>query len=160
MGDCVPGCAAPLAICDGGQCVDPRNDPAHCGGCDQFCPPGQGALPACAANVCVPGPCAPGFDDCNGLPGDGCEAQLGNDSANCGGCNVPCTASESCVFGQCCGPLPPGSYQLTCNGCEACGGLLRCICDDMAQFPTPTAAPLGCPTNYLNCNGVLKCDSC
>lgn len=160
QGTCVAGCPSPLAVCTSGQCVDPRNDPDNCGGCAMSCPPLAGAVRACSANTCVLGPCQPGFGDCNGMPQDGCEAQLGFDTANCGACNQPCAAGESCNLGRCCGALPAGSYQATCIGCEACGGLLTCICEDAMQNPTPASIPLGCPTNYVNCNGVLTCGSC
>lgn len=160
LGVCTPGCSAPLAVCTSGQCVDPRNDPDHCGGCDQACPPVTGAARACASNTCVTGPCMPGFENCNNLPADGCEADLGFDAQNCGGCNQPCNAGESCALGVCCGMPPAGSYSATCINCQACGGVLSCLCEDAMQVLVPTMIPLGCPTDYVNCNGVLTCGSC
>ena len=160
QGNCVTGCAAPLAVCSNGQCVDPQNDPDQCGGCGMPCPPLTGAVRACSAGVCVLGPCQPGFENCNGSALDGCEALVGSDAMNCGGCNLACNAGQSCNLGRCCGAIPAGSYQATCTGCEACGGLLTCICRDAAQNPTPTSIPLSCPFNYENCNGVLRCGFC
>lgn len=159
-GQCTAGCQAPLSVCASGQCVDPRNDPDNCGGCAQPCPAGGNALRACSTNVCVTGPCLPGFADCNGQAPDGCEAELGIDSANCGRCNQPCGGTETCQLGRCCGTLPSGSYQTTCVGCEACGPTLSCLCEDALQVLMPTTVPLGCPVDYSNCNGVLTCGSC
>ena len=158
LGQCTAGCQAPLAVCDGGQCVDPRNDPANCGGCAQLCAPATSTLPACTMSACAVGPCLPGFGDCNNMPLDGCEANLGLDPANCGGCNRPC--SGMCFQGQCCPPPPAGSYAATCVNCTACGGVLSCQCRDAAQVPQSTSIPLSCPVTYVNCNGVLRCDTC
>ncbi|MDW8247053.1 MAG: hypothetical protein RMJ84_10790, partial [Sandaracinaceae bacterium] len=45
--------------------------------------------------------CEEGFVDCNGNPGDGCEAELARDDANCGMCGSSCRDGEHCVDGQC-----------------------------------------------------------
>jgi hypothetical protein len=44
--------------------------------------------------------CPPGFDDCNGLPGDGCEINLTNDAAHCGWCDHDCLGT-ACVASMC-----------------------------------------------------------
>ena len=158
LGQCTAGCQAPLAACGNGQCVDPRNDPANCGVCNQPCSPSGNTFPACVSSVCAAGPCLPGFADCNGQAADGCEADVGFDSLNCGGCNQPC--GGMCFQGQCCPALPGGSYAATCFNCSACGGMLTCLCEDAVQVRRPTTISLGCPTTYVNCNGVLTCDRC
>lgn len=159
-GQCVAGCSAPLLVCGGGACVDPRFDPLNCGGCGMPCPQQQNAFSACTPMGCTRGPCQPGFADCDGMP-NGCEAELQVDSNNCGMCGRACFGSETCVFGRCCGPLPMGSYQASCSGCEACNGVLTCLCDDAMQNPQPASIPLGsCGSNITNCNGVLLCNGC
>lgn len=163
QGQCTAGCSAPLTLCTSPPaCVDARNDPAHCGGCFMGCPFPANAAPACFDGGCVLGACMPGFENCNGMPMDGCEAQLSNDPLHCGACNRACFGGESCLMGRCCGPLPMGSYQASCNGCEACNGILSCVCNDAAQNPTPTNIPIGaCASGFFaNCNGVLTCDTC
>jgi hypothetical protein len=158
-GQCGVACAQPLTTC-GGACVDPRNDPLHCGGCGQPCPPLENSVPACSNSNCILGECSPGFDNCNALPTDGCEADLGFSQSNCGVCGRACAPGAMCVAGQCCGPIPPGPYQATCMGCQACNGFLACVCRDVTQAPRPTAIPLGCPLSYNNCDGVLTCGTC
>ncbi len=160
-GQCTAGCTSPLLTCGatGPTCVDPRNDPNHCGDCVTSCPARLNGSRACINTTCAPGPCMPGFEDCNMLGGDGCEAVLGSDGLNCGSCGRACFAGDTCTFGRCCGAVPTGSYQATCTNCEACDGLLTCQCDDSMQIPRQTSLPLGCP-NITNCNGVLLCNGC
>jgi hypothetical protein len=158
-GQCVAGCAPPLLVCGGNTCVDPRFDPMNCGGCNMPCPPQQHALAACTPMGCTRGPCQPGFDDCDGMP-NGCEADLGSDSMNCGACGRACLGLDTCSLGRCCGPIPPGSYQATCQACEACNGLLQCLCEDAVQNLHPTSFPIGTCGNITNCNGVLQCAGC
>lgn len=162
-GQCQGGCAAPLVSCNGGAfCVDPRNDPAHCNGCNQACAMLPQAFQACAASACVIAACQPGFDDCNGVRTDGCEASLLSSASHCGRCNNACAMTETCVMGECCGPLPAGTYQATCTGCVACGGFLRCFCNDQMMVPRPAMVPLNppCPGGFHNCNGSLQCPAC
>ncbi|MBL8921718.1 MAG: hypothetical protein JNJ54_22855 [Myxococcaceae bacterium] len=162
-GQCQGGCVTPLLSCNGGVlCVDPRNDAAHCNGCNQACPMLPQAFPVCAGSACIIGTCQPGFENCNGLTADGCEANLLASASHCGRCSNGCAMNEACVMGECCGPLPAGTYQATCTGCSACGGVLRCLCDDQMQVPRPALVPLSppCPGGFHNCNGVLQCMAC
>ena len=64
-------------------------DLAHCGACDMPCPaePPNG-LPQCGDGRCAVA-CDPGFADCDGLPGNGCEASL-LDPETCGECTTAC----------------------------------------------------------------------
>jgi hypothetical protein len=158
-GACV-ACGAPLTSCGGGvYCVDAQNDPANCGGCNQPCPAPNNAYKACSGGTCVVGPCLFGFEDCDGLAANGCEADLGL-AANCGTCGHDCGAGW-CNAGQCCQDPPVGTYQATCTGCTACAGTLSCLCNDQAQNPTATSIPLaGCAQGFFNCNGVLTCGAC
>lgn len=51
MGDpdvMMPSCSSSNLVC-GGECIDPQQDSAHCGGCDQAC----GAEQLCVAATCV-----------------------------------------------------------------------------------------------------------
>jgi hypothetical protein len=160
-GICRPGCDAPLELCDNNTvCADTANDPLHCGGCMGQCPPPQNAPRTCVGGQCVLGQCNPGFGDCNANPADGCEADLGLPTS-CGSCGRLCQAGDFCSLGRCCQSLPPGTYTATCQQCEACEGLLTCLCKDAAQNLQPTSIPLGpCGGGYTNCNGVLMCNGC
>jgi len=74
------------------------------------------------------GGCPAGFDDCNGLPGDGCEQAL-NTLNDCGRCDTNCNlghATESCATGTCeivdCDQGWDDCDNNTSNGCEGCEG--------------------------------------
>jgi len=97
-----PSCPSRFADCDG----DPgngceaalRTSVESCGACGHAC-----ATPASATALCVDGTCAfackPGTGDCDGDPGNGCEATLATDVANCGACGAAC--SKTCTEGTC-----------------------------------------------------------
>lgn len=161
-GMCEASCGPPLLPCDGGLCIDPANDPMNCGGCGIACTAVNNAIPNCETGLCGRGVCLPGFDDCDGQDVNGCEADLGADPSHCGRCGTACNSSDSCLAGRCCGALPSGTYQTSCSGCEACDGVLSCLCNDAAQNPTPASISLQppCAAGYTNCNGVLLCDGC
>ncbi|HTU60162.1 MAG TPA: hypothetical protein VMF89_17040 [Polyangiales bacterium] len=77
----------------GASCGDTENDVEHCGRCDNDCNADM-ALASCVDARCVRA-CATGYGDCNmdltfGNQGDGCEVDLSNDSAHCGGCGSRC----------------------------------------------------------------------
>jgi hypothetical protein len=98
----------------GNRCVDINVDPDNCGGCGNECP-GAGAeengSPSCTNGRCGY-TCYAGFANCNGRTNDGCEANVGNDPRNCGGCGIKCDVAhgQPCVAGKCltkpCGPGP------------------------------------------------------
>jgi hypothetical protein len=162
-GQCSSGCNAPLMTCAvGPSCIDPRNDPDNCGGCGLPCPPLQHQNRVCVASQCAGGTCQPGFEDCNHLANDGCEADLSNDSLNCGLCGQACQGNDTCGMGRCCGMPPQGTYATTCTGCEACNGVLSCQCNDAMSIPRPASIPLAtCPLGVItNCNGALLCNGC
>ncbi|MBL8952844.1 MAG: hypothetical protein JNK82_18840 [Myxococcaceae bacterium] len=101
MGTCQLACSPPALACDAGPaCVDPRFDPFNCGGCGIACPPVPNARPICAFGACRRSECNAGFADCNGLPGDGCEAELAVDPLNCGLCGRSCFGTN-CMNGGC-----------------------------------------------------------
>jgi hypothetical protein len=161
-GQCGESCMAPLLACPNpARCVDPLNDPMACGDCMTTCPVPLNAVPVCSQGACDGGFCLPGFGDCNDAGVDGCEAEFGQDPAHCGACGRTCASVETCVFGRCCGPLPAGTYQQSCSGCEACDDLLTCVCNDSAQNPVQTGLPISpCGSTISNCDGVLTCGGC
>lgn len=100
-GNCQLGCTAPLVSCDAGMaCVDVRFDARNCGACGAICPPVPNAAPLCLGMSCSRTRCNPGFEDCNAMLPDGCEAQLAIDDKNCGVCGRMCVGGP-CVNGSC-----------------------------------------------------------
>lgn len=93
--------------CCGGSCVDAQTDATNCGSCTTQC---------AGAETCLGGLC--GFDACTAVEqGDPCHlpqptfhtgdccgtacVDETSDSANCGGCNLPCAGGTKCTNGAC-----------------------------------------------------------
>jgi hypothetical protein len=99
------------------------NDVHNCGACGTECP-SQNGTPACHSSVCSI-TCDTGFDNCNHLPADGCEANLNTDANNCGVCGNACTfagGTGTCTGGHCvltgCAPGHVDLDHDPSNGCE------------------------------------------
>jgi hypothetical protein len=105
-----------LFKCCHGECVNTRNDIAHCGGCDRPC---GGPNPYCAGDTCGEPPCAV---TCAGL----------------------CCASQCCSAGQLCCFIEVGPGFIGCadpvNGTCPQGCISGCPC---ASPTTPIATPAG-----------------
>lgn len=108
-GACVMvGCAAGFGNCnldttDGCE-VNLDADPSSCGACGNVCVINHGTA-GCAGGACTVGSCSAGFDDCDGVPENGCEARTNVDPKNCGTCGTQCTptpgAQAVCNAGTC-----------------------------------------------------------
>lgn len=112
-----PGPATPSTTAPAdSQPAAPQHAPAPtCGGKGE----GEGVcgLPNTASSACVAGACrvvacAPGWEDCDGNPQNGCEANvLGffTDDNHCGSCNKVCLSPLKCQLGKCAvrPPAPP-----------------------------------------------------
>jgi hypothetical protein len=119
---CGTTCSGSTILC-GGTCADTDTSTAHCGGCGRACAPAN-AIGRCAAGSCGIEACAPGFDDCNGDPADGCETRL-DTLTSCGACGARCElpgATEACMGGRCviatCEAGVGDCDGLATNGCE------------------------------------------
>jgi hypothetical protein len=73
-------CEEGIAICTEGAlaCTDPgdddiANDAEHCGGCGLPCQANHATAAACSGGICTP-TCELGWQDCDGEPRNGCEA--------------------------------------------------------------------------------------
>ncbi len=97
-----PLCGQGHADCDGnpdnGCEVALWSDPRHCGNCTTVCA-SSNASAACSGGVCLLS-CTPHFKDCDGLPANGCEADVSKDSKNCGTCSHDCRGG-GCNDGRC-----------------------------------------------------------
>ncbi|MCC6619869.1 MAG: VCBS repeat-containing protein [Deltaproteobacteria bacterium] len=107
-------------VCQGGQCAlacnegrgacndvtfdgcetDTTSSEDHCGYCGVSCPTLPNTEPVCATSACTT-VCLDGFESCDGKAMNGCEADLDNDEATCGACDVACGPAETCQDGGC-----------------------------------------------------------
>ncbi|MHC4575347.1 MAG: hypothetical protein ACYS76_14660 [Planctomycetota bacterium] len=109
---------------DNGCETDTWFDPNNCGGCGIVCDLAN-AFTDCVDGNCVVVDCEPGYDDCDGQPENGCEADLMNDPDNCGYCGNDCdypNATAACQGGSClitgCDPGYADCDGVVANGCE------------------------------------------
>jgi hypothetical protein len=139
-GGCDAPCAAPnnaTAGCAAGKCgigackgafrdcnakandgceIDSSNDLMNCGSCGTKCPSVANGTAACAGSKCGVGSCNAPWKDCNGVAGDGCEADTSSDANHCGVCGKKCGgATPICRNGQCEAPTCNDPFR-DCNG--------------------------------------------
>ena len=137
----------------------------NCGQCGENCQ-FPNAITACEFGTCQVMGCSPGFGDCDGYSGSGCETNL-NTLSNCGECGVQCSfphALSNCAYGFC--ELISCDYPFSnCNlsildGCEVntnidtnnCGE-----CFNACAMGTTCAGGICevniCPGNLVDCYG-------
>ena len=93
-----PACTGGESCCSTG-CSDVLTDPLNCGACGAACTPGQSCVAGSCQSLCGGDggtQCAAGQTCCPA----GC-ASTQTDPANCGGCNIQCGATATCVDGSC-----------------------------------------------------------
>ncbi len=145
-------------------------DPNNCGGCDNICSLPH-ATAECMDGNCVLIGCQGNYDDCDGVPENGCETDLMNDVDNCGFCGNNCNypnATAACQGGNCiiaaCDPAYGDCDGVPENGCETdlmndannCG-----FCGNNCNYPNATAVCQGgsciivaCDPAYADCDGI------
>jgi hypothetical protein len=73
--------------------------------------------------------CNPGYADCNGFVGDGCEVHVLSDNNNCGACGNVCPSGTTCLNGAC-APIGaecvPGATQSCYTGPAGTMGIGIC----------------------------------
>ncbi len=160
-GDLLNGCEAALDSLD------------NCGRCGIRCeiPDGEAS---CAGGICTAAQCNPGYADCDGRTGNGCEVSL-HSLADCGMCGAICDpphASESCDTGTCeivdcdggwgdCNPDPGCETQLgTLANCSACGD----ACTDLPNIVSAGCSSLTCTISecaggWGDCNDDPGCET-
>lgn len=122
-GGCNSACVVPNATpgCSGGMCtvgsctgafrncnnmvsdgceINSNNNVSHCGGCGNACNLAN-ATPTCSGGNCAISSCNANFNNCNNMPGDGCESDRRTDVNNCGVCGNACGMGAVCTGGVC-----------------------------------------------------------
>lgn len=184
-GACVSGCQSGWGNCnrpktgaDDGCETSVQNSVSHCGGCGRACSTINVASAACAGGVCT-STCASGFANCSMPDGssadDGCETNVNNDAANCGGCGRACSkagaSAASCVTGACkptcdgnhadCSSPPASSPDNGCEtditsdpkNCGACGTSCDAVPHGTSACLTKSCS-VTCDADYLDCSGA------
>ncbi len=184
-GSCeVNSCSGSFRDCDGnpsnGCEVNIATSTQNCGGCGSAgknCSQEYAnATSSCSNFSCTTPVCKGGFGDCRNGTSDGCETDLTDDEAHCGGCNKSCqlggsahTSQNLCTNSQC-NPVCTGNYA-SCdnnrfNGCEAnrdddesnCGAC-GSVCDASAgaHVSSNSCSSGGC--NPICLTGYADCDN-
>jgi hypothetical protein len=117
------------------------------------CPAGSNGTPTCIGAACGLN-CSGTFKDCDGLPGNGCEVNLANDSEHCGTCTTNCNAvGQFCQSSACtCGPGKKACGS-TCIPTSACCTPVDCGCAKASPFANNSLCPAG-RTYAWNCGDV------
>jgi hypothetical protein len=144
------------------------NDVSTCGACNIDCKKANTSVICNGGNCGLVG-CAVGYADCNLSILDGCETDILNTKAHCGGCNKNCdlaNASESCTAGACgliaCNPGFENCDNNPQTGCEIdlsndvnnCGSCSKkCVFNNGAASCVAGDCELGaCTPGFENCN--------
>ena len=178
-GQCGFTCSASWGDCNAqaadGCETDLTSAPTHCGTCATSCPEPSNTVATCTTSTCG-WACLSGYQDCNTLPSDGCEADL-NSAATCGSCTNSCTAPANAVavcftgscgfscslgFGNCNGDPVDGceinlaTDPLHCGSCT-----IVCGAGGPGTEPSCVNGQCGskCAVGMEDCNGNLT-DGC
>jgi hypothetical protein len=153
-GACTPVCSSGWTNCDSnpnnGCETNTNSDVDNCGSCGNQCVNPQGSV-SCSGGVCQVG-CNPGFANCDGNAGNGCETNVQTNINNCGGCGIGCVnpnGSTSCVGGSCAPACSPGFGNCdgnANNGCET-------------NVTNTTAHCGACGNACTNAHGTTSCNA-
>jgi len=176
LGECEAGWANCNADDSDGCESEVAFDVNNCGACGNACNLPHVSDPYCYLGVCQINTCDSGWQDCDGVTANGCEADLQNDTINCGNCGQACqydNATPVCSGGNCQMGACQNGYQ-DCNsdsadGCEAdlwgdpqnCGDCTT-TCgpyDNAIAICAAGNCRMACDSNWADCN-VDDSDGC
>jgi alpha-tubulin suppressor-like RCC1 family protein len=152
-------CTAGFGDCDGdlsNGCERPLDTITSCGMCGRVCSFAHAAA-SCTLGSCVRGACDMGWDDCNGMPSDGCEADLASTST-CGMCGRACMGGQMCVGGAC--TMPPSVVEVGAGLAFSCArlsdGRVFCWGDDASgQLGNGAAAASSSPVAVMGLTDAI-----
>jgi Stigma-specific protein, Stig1 len=147
-GHCKWTCNTDYGDCDSNPdngCETALNTAQHCGDCNIGCGAQPNAAASCTSGSCNI-VCLSGFGNCDSNLGNGCEADFGNDVANCGACGTTCTSGSSpaCCSGNC---KNLASDALNCGDCgTVCAG------QNASGSCSNGACKLQCASGFQDCD--------
>ncbi|HEY8432971.1 MAG TPA: hypothetical protein VIL20_31580 [Sandaracinaceae bacterium] len=157
---CDPGFGDCNGVATDGCETSVVNNLSHCGTCGNACVDRPNSSPTCAGTTCS-FTCDPGFRDCNGAAGDGCESSVFTDVDNCGGCGNACpnrpNSTRLCAGGSC---------DYSCNaGFGDCNGSASDGCEVNLDTNPAHCGACGRTCNLPNANerceaGTCRVDTC
>jgi hypothetical protein len=166
-GQCVAKCSDGFGDCDrqvnNGCETNLAGDIRNCGACGNLCSGGANSSATCAAGKCN-NHCATGYDDCDGNPANGCEANLFADPANCGMCGSSCLGLANATSGHCSnGMCAIGACK---DGFADCDGKAITGCESNLNTDPAHCGDCGVacklPHSKTNCVagscGIVSCD--
>jgi hypothetical protein len=154
IGSCNQGfanCFGPPTSCE----TDLQTDVNHCGMCGTPCPAIANGSPACTGGQCAIGSCTPGYANCDGVVGDGCNVQLATDVNNCGSCMNACPTPANGVAGC----AASACTLASCNtGFANCDGNAANGCEKSVLTDPMNCGGCGLVCGSGTCNaGVCAC---
>lgn len=168
VGACDPGFADCDQSADDGCEQDLASTPSTCGACDHSCDLAH-ATAACHDGHCTVDACDDGFDDCDHLPDDGCEADLGT-TDTCRSCGPACAggphATATCTADGCglacddghddCNGLPGDGCEAELATSETDCGMCGHPCGDDETCEGGTCTPVACTAPLADCDHLAS----
>ena len=178
LDSCLPGFSDCNHDPSDGCELNTGTDYMNCGSCGFNCPTANITGATCLNGACTKS-CKQNFDNCdNSYLTNGCNINLLNSVANCGGCGKMCSStgigSPSCASGVCNGACFAGAADCNNNklidGCEVdilsdpdhCGGCsLPCPNVNVSSRPCMGGMCVkNCAPGYQNCVGSFLTSGC
>lgn len=154
--DYAGSCDLGYGDCDGNRangCETPLNTSSNCGYCGIGCSRSN-AFTSCSSGTCRITGCYTSWQDCNGIPSDGCETNTSTNWSHCGRCNNPCLSGYSCQSSRC-------ECTISCATGEMryCGTNYAACCTTMYPFFCDLAGTPACWSQPTACGSARRCTS-
>lgn len=136
---CSPGFANCDTLATNGCEASLFTDSLQCGACGRVCPgsTAPNTLARCDAGVCSSA-CVPGYGDCDGNAGNGCETAVSANPSHCGSCGTVCPSGQQCLDGMCRTSVPVDVIILL----DLTGSNTTALATSVPLFPSRLVAPL------------------